>query len=171
MNNHKLLIFAFLLAHSPTTWIARGQTTNTFPASGSVGVGTLSPTYNLQVGSSSASYSQLAAYSSSSSFSPQRFSVTTGRAIALINNFSGATDRGVPHFDIRTWNQSEFHTSHHCQQWRRTNACRRQAGNVGIGTTDPTFPLCVNGTVLAKEVIVMTGWSDYVFNSGYRLAP
>jgi hypothetical protein len=45
------------------------------------------------------------------------------------------------------------------------------AGNVGIGTTSPTYPLTVNGTVRAKEVIVDTGWSDYVFDPGYRLAP
>jgi len=44
-------------------------------------------------------------------------------------------------------------------------------GNVGIGTTDPTYPLSVNGTVEAKEVIVQTGWSDYVFDKGYYLAP
>ncbi len=44
-------------------------------------------------------------------------------------------------------------------------------GNVGIGTTNPTQKLSVNGTIQAKEVIVQTGWSDYVFAKGYRLAP
>jgi len=44
-------------------------------------------------------------------------------------------------------------------------------GNVGIGTTYPQYPLSVNGTVQAKEVLVNTGWSDYVFGPGYRLAP
>jgi hypothetical protein len=45
------------------------------------------------------------------------------------------------------------------------------AGNVGIGTLNPTQKLSVNGTVRAKEVIVDTGWSDYVFAEDYRLAP
>jgi hypothetical protein len=45
------------------------------------------------------------------------------------------------------------------------------AGNVGIGTTTPSHKLAVNGTVRAKEVIVDTGWADYVFKKGYRLAP
>jgi hypothetical protein len=44
-------------------------------------------------------------------------------------------------------------------------------GNVGIGTMTPSHKLAVNGTIRAKEVIVDTGWSDYVFADDYRLAP
>ncbi len=45
-------------------------------------------------------------------------------------------------------------------------------GNVGIGTTNPTHKLAVNGTIKAKEVIVETsGWSDYVFDDDYTLQP
>jgi hypothetical protein len=44
------------------------------------------------------------------------------------------------------------------------------SGNVGIGTTDPSYPLSVNGTIQAKEILVNTGWSDYVFDPAYRLA-
>jgi hypothetical protein len=44
-------------------------------------------------------------------------------------------------------------------------------GNVGIGTTNPLYPLSVNGTIEAKEVRVETGWADYVFNPNYRLKP
>ena len=43
-------------------------------------------------------------------------------------------------------------------------------GNVGIGTTNPQYLLSVKGTVGAEEFIVTnTGWSDYVFQPGYRL--
>ena len=46
------------------------------------------------------------------------------------------------------------------------------SGNVGIGTTNPTHKLAVNGTIKAKEVIVeTTGWSDYVFADDYTLQP
>ena len=42
-------------------------------------------------------------------------------------------------------------------------------GNVGIGTTNPTEKLSVNGKIKAKEVKVeATGWPDYVFATGYR---
>ena len=42
-------------------------------------------------------------------------------------------------------------------------------GNVGIGTANPTYKLSVNGNVRAKEVVVETGWADYVFNKKYKL--
>ncbi|RNC85873.1 MAG: hypothetical protein ED557_03630 [Balneola sp.] len=41
---------------------------------------------------------------------------------------------------------------------------------VGIGTTDPTNALEVNGTIRSKEVIVeATGWPDFVFLPEYNL--
>jgi hypothetical protein len=46
------------------------------------------------------------------------------------------------------------------------------SGNVGIGTGAPTAKLSVDGTVLAKEVIVSTlaaYWPDYVFADNYQL--
>lgn len=44
------------------------------------------------------------------------------------------------------------------------------SGHVGIGTTNPTHRLEVNGTVRSKEVKVeATNWPDYVFEQGYSL--
>ncbi|RNC79848.1 MAG: hypothetical protein ED557_11970 [Balneola sp.] len=41
---------------------------------------------------------------------------------------------------------------------------------IGIGTTDPTNALEVNGTIRSKEVRVeATGWPDYVFHPEYEL--
>lgn len=44
-------------------------------------------------------------------------------------------------------------------------------GNVGIGTTNPTYKLAVKGTVGCGEVIVedVTGWADFVFEDDYNL--
>jgi hypothetical protein len=46
------------------------------------------------------------------------------------------------------------------------------ASNVGIGTTNPTSSLAVNGTIRAREVIVTTqGWPDHVLKPDYNLKP
>jgi hypothetical protein len=42
-------------------------------------------------------------------------------------------------------------------------------GNVGIGTTNPTNKLDVNGTIRAKEIKVESNWSDFVFEDSYNL--
>jgi hypothetical protein len=44
-------------------------------------------------------------------------------------------------------------------------------GKIGIGTINPTEKLSVNGKIRAKEIIVNTGWSDFVFEEDYNLRP
>ena len=45
--------------------------------------------------------------------------------------------------------------------------------NVGIGTSQPddNYRLSVNGKVRCKEVVVETGWPDFVFEEDYHLLP
>lgn len=49
----------------------------------------------------------------------------------------------------------------------------RGSQSVGIGTEtlDNSYALSVNGSIRSKEIVVESGWSDYVFEPGYRLAP
>jgi hypothetical protein len=45
-----------------------------------------------------------------------------------------------------------------------------QGGNLGIGTApDVTYRLSVNGNIRSKEVVVESGWADYVFAKDYKL--
>ncbi|PTY02778.1 hypothetical protein DB347_22790 [Opitutaceae bacterium EW11] len=45
-------------------------------------------------------------------------------------------------------------------------------GNVGIGTTAVgDYRLAVKGKIHAEEIVVETGWADYVFEDGYRPMP
>jgi hypothetical protein len=44
------------------------------------------------------------------------------------------------------------------------------AGNVGIGTNNPTEKLAVNGTIKAQDIVLtLDGWSDFVFDPNYKL--
>jgi hypothetical protein len=46
------------------------------------------------------------------------------------------------------------------------------AGNLGLGTANPTEKLSVNGNIKCKQVEVsLTGWSDFVFQEDYSLLP
>jgi len=51
-----------------------------------------------------------------------------------------------------------------------TGAATFDYGNVGIGITNPTQKLEVNGTIRAQEVVIEASpWPDYVFTSNYTL--
>ncbi len=55
--------------------------------------------------------------------------------------------------------------------WAFSNATNTfpATGNVGIGTSTPSNTLDVKGTIRAEEVVVQTGWSDFVFEADYQL--
>lgn len=45
-------------------------------------------------------------------------------------------------------------------------------GNLGVGTTNPQYPLDVYGTIRAREILVnLNGTADFVFKDNYNLKP
>ncbi len=151
--NTKIILTLIAIAFSS---IASAQT-NVFPSTGKVGIGTEDPLENLSIygggGQDSRSFgigpAQVRRWVFTASGYDQ--SLSLGNYPLIIEheaaNFTGD-------FVIRQ-SGGDFVVKH----W----------GNVGIGTTTPTHKLAVNGTVRAKEVIVDTGWSDFVFEDSYSL--
>ena len=128
---------------------------NTFPSSGNVGIGTTTPSALLNVFKGDFRINVAGASSQKIAFREDGDSVDS---FYLKSNMTGSGDGNL--FQIGSEVSGVTALS-----------IRRDSGHIGIGTTNPTQPLSVNGTIQAKEVIVETGWSDFVFEDSYRLRP
>lgn len=92
--------------------------------------------------------------------------LNAGAPNQAINLRPNGDSSGVGQASFTAWGVDTFYDSSGNPQVVFAN------GNVGIGTSNPTQKLAVNGTVRAKEVVVeTTGWSDYVFAPQYKLLP
>jgi hypothetical protein len=87
--------------------------------------------------------------------------VTGYKTLMIVGNQSAGMGRRVSVWDRLEVNGSFLNTG---------NAIFNS--NVGIGTTNPTEKLAVNGNIRAKKLIVtQNGWPDYVFSKNYKLKP
>ncbi|WP_268225624.1 hypothetical protein [Sinomicrobium oceani] len=132
----------------PFTFYAQS---NTFPASGNVGIGTLNPETVLEVKSSDFIVSKF-----------RRLGGVGGTALQIENaSGTGAWNLGVgdnTHFSI----------------WKASGGfgelfILKQTGELGVGADPGSWKLAVNGKIRAKEIKVETGWSDFVFEESYHL--
>ncbi len=79
------------------------------------------------------------------------------------------------HADISTYADGQFlgfKVPHKNEVGTGYNMVIMSDGNVGIGTTEPTVKLAVNGTTKTKKIIVSeqsAEWPDYVFKGNYQL--
>jgi hypothetical protein len=97
---------------------------------------------------------------------------TNGGLVTQIMSWDGAGNDALAGARIGTRSHASKAANIHFTTDDAIRVTIKDDGNVGIGTTNPTHKLAVNGTIKAKEVIVeTTGWSDYVFADGYALAP
>ena len=84
--------------------------------------------------------------------------------LSIDNSFS------TPGSNTKTWWERD--PKDNIQSWGdgATAYMTLKGGNLGIGTTNPTNKLEVNGIIRAKKVVVEpTGWPDYVFKNDYKL--
>ena len=117
---------------------------------GNVGIGTSGPSRELEIHGSGNVYTKIT--STSGNNAALELQETGGINWSLINE--AATNE----FKIRLDGATKLTVSNN--------------GNVGIGSTNPTEKLAVDGTVLAKKVRVSTAgvdWPDFVFAPSYEL--
>ncbi|MGS2765208.1 hypothetical protein [Sinomicrobium sp. M5D2P9] len=160
MKKTLLILFA-----SPLFSIAQS---NTFPASGNVGIGVSSPSEKLEVrgnikfirGTGGSNFIGIHQDASGNYITSDDPGTNHKNMIIQVSPTApGKTDR---HLYFRTGKNSEGNFL--------TRMIVRGNGNVGIGTVTPDSELSVNGVIHSKEVKVdLNGWSDFVFDKEYEL--
>ncbi|NAY93420.1 hypothetical protein GTQ34_16030 [Muricauda sp. JGD-17] len=119
-----------------------------------VGIGTASPTSELEIKSPLNNHAELHINSSSDDgVSIIRFQDAGTSTWGFLANYPGSGKFSLYNYQL-TSNAFVFDSN----------------GNMGIGTANPgAYRLAVNGSIRAKEIKVETGWADYVFKEGYDL--
>jgi len=152
-----LLLIAYLSLGS----YCIGQT-NTFPASGNVGIGTSTPSAKLHVaGETKTSFISLDEGSTLLGYLGRGLAITGAwhaHPDALTLNYQGRD------FIIGGWSKTS-------STWMGPSLfIDSDNGNIGIGMTIPSEKLAVNGKIRAKEIKVENAnWPDFVFAKSYAL--
>lgn len=158
-----LLLFITILSFFLTTGFAYSDG-NTFPINGNVGIGTLNPSHRLDVFTGS---TNIKTYT----YGLETTVDTTGGWARSIR-FRNENNNAVAAFGSLHGNAfiaSGFDVNTDPVGYMSPQLFIKSNGNVGIGTTSPLSKLSVNGTIQAKEVLVESGWSDFVFEETYNL--
>jgi hypothetical protein len=178
----KTAILTLLLAIKLT--VAFNQT-NTFPSSGSVGIGTTSPSSILEISEEINAPTQIRVRNHSlSSNARAGYSLwngpTNGDVFAFLLN--GKNYTGVAGWDNRLSIQAGsgiangivFYAAQGGIQFSTTGTNNPDIyvapnGNIGFSTKNPSSKLSVNGNVESKEIQVKATIADYVFADDYSL--
>ena len=152
------LCCAFTLL-SLTTW-AQDYVPGDFHVYGKLGVGTTTPTTELEVNGImklTSSYGYLTIGSMDANyvrFNTDKSAFYFNKPLCLQNSVVRSTARALM-----------FYTN------TNTQCMTLLDSRVGIGTQNPQYSLDVNGTIRAKEIRVETTGADFVFADDYQLRP
>jgi hypothetical protein len=162
-----------------TCWTGSGPVTTNC----SVGIGTSSPAHTLDVNGSvnaaggfsgNQAGGGIAVYGSSSNQMQMLFQSSTGNKTyvqfgppSLLAELDGESNGD---FNL-TFSGEAYGVVNAVRSGAVSNTLVLKSGSVGIGITNPTSKLAVDGNISATEVVVTSTPSDYVFDQTYRLAP
>lgn len=160
-------------------------------SSGYLGLGTIAPSVAIEVEGTTDAASEIYIKGGNSSFPTQRFSringthaaptaLSSGKFLGRImfdgyNGTSYTSSSSIYCLSSELWSSTakgSYLTFYTTQNGTNTFSEKLRIdhnGNVGIGTTTPDNKLDVKGIIRAEEVVVETGWADYVFEENYEL--
>ncbi|MDQ0966829.1 hypothetical protein QFZ20_002232 [Flavobacterium sp. W4I14] len=169
----KILILLFVtLNHA----VVLAQTTNKFPESGNVGIGTLNPSAKLSIalGAGAANGTVGLKIGSVDDYPSLELGVENNYD-AQIRTFGNDLNIYAGHFRTIGSTSTEdheinFYTSKNgSTNWNTVKMVLTADGQLGIGTITPSEKLSVNGNIRAREIKVeAANWPDYVFARDYR---
>jgi hypothetical protein len=150
---------------------------------GFVGIGTTSPAYSLDINGSERTTGSLfvnANIGIGTTNPAQKLQIDAGNILVRgANNFASTGNDAILYLgDVNHYIKSVNGTGVKIGTYGAADAIFLQqgTGNVGIGTsnfskgsTTSYYKLAVNGNIHVKEVVVETGWSDFVFEKDYKL--
>ncbi len=174
----------FAISHQGTKVVYLNISGNSYLNGGNVGIGTTSPTERLTFGASQGTSVKIADYAHFGT-DYSAWSTILGSNVRAKHGQNAGMELATSYLDsgasaVRmNFGTIEFHAASSADiagyaagtAFAFPRMVVQASGNVGIGTTTPSEKLAVNGRIRAKEVIVETNWSDFVFDPGYRLAP
>lgn len=140
---------------------------------GKIGIGTSSPSANLQIGDGTTD-AKLKVYFNDNTYTSlhghglmfsRNWSYLRPNSNGLINLYVGAKNYQWKTVNTYADEQIRYYNADgEIARWDMVN------GRLGIGTNSPKEKLSVNGRIRAKEVKVeVENWPDYVFAPGYEL--
>jgi hypothetical protein len=180
------------VTNAQTTWSTpdAGVTVYKTNTSGNVGIGTTTPTDKLHIYNGTSSANIIAESNiSASNGAIGRIRIKNENTGDIYNislrKASGNTELLQSAYDASTTTWREFiYFNYNTKKYEMRsgigvaefknsgNILFSNTGNVGIGETNPSSKLAVNGSITCKEVEVsLTGWSDFVFDDHYTLPP
>lgn len=136
----------------------------TIDGSGNVGIGTINPVRKLHINNGTSGRTP---NTNSSVFIEKNgnnylelATPDTGERGVMFSNPTDGNSGGIYYFN------KDMYFNTNTNDRRMTILAN---GNVGIGTTTPDNKLDVLGIIRANEVLVETGWADYVFEPQFKL--